>query len=321
MGATITGNFKHVNRVSTGYYSLDRAFMNDQGEIGVPVGVGYEIFGTNGIGKSTFTFSLCGMLGRILDKNVVIAALEDFDGSLLLRLVEFAQFCGNVHVLDGKDDETILGDVVAYLYKPDYALGVVDSLGAISPISEQSGDIGEANMGRRAMAVAQLTRKCMPLLRPDNSIKTVFLLNHYYPKIGTRGWDTPAGETKKFMVSIRILIRRVEDFPDGSYVLEGEIKKNRWGFNGRKFSVFVLVGRGLHRGLSAVWDCVTLKHASYKNGIVKIGDEKFGRLSSLVKAAKEGNEEIFLPFYAALESVEPEQPEEVEGEPVAEAQE
>lgn len=314
MPATITGNFKNIRRVQTGFYSLDRVFANDKGDLGVPVGVGYEIFGLSGIGKSTFTISLSGILGRELEKNVVMAALEDFEGPLLLRLLNSVNFSGNLHITEKKNDEDNLYDVVSYLNKPEYAIGIVDSLGAISPISEQAGDIGEANMGRRAMVVAQFTRKCLPLLRPDESIKTVFLLNHYYPKIGTRGYDTPAGEVKKFITTIRILLRRLEEFPDGSYALEGEIKKNRWGFNGRKFYVFVLVGRGLHRGLSAMLDGIIMKKVTRKS-VIKIGGENMGRMASIVKIAKSGDEAFFEPFYAVLEGdIEPEPSEEEESD-------
>jgi len=36
------------------------------------------------------------------------------------------------------------------------------AFGAISPIAEQAGDLGEANMGRRAFILAQFVRKvCM----------------------------------------------------------------------------------------------------------------------------------------------------------------
>lgn len=314
MTATITGNQKKIIRVQTGFHSLDRAFINDQGEIGVPIGIGYEIFGLSGIGKSTFTFSLAGLLGRELKKNIVIAALEDFDSSFLLRLMNSVDYSGNIHVLDGKRDEDILYGVVDYLHKSDYAMGIVDSLGAISPISEQEGDIGEANMGRRAMAVAQFTRKCLPLLRPDESIKTVFLLNHYYPMIGSRGYTTPAGEVKKFITTVRILLKRQEEFPDGSYVLKGEIKKNRWGYEDREFYVFMLVGRGLHKGLSAMWDGIMTGKVSRKT-VIKIDGENLGRISEIVKKAKSGDEEFFTPFYEVLKGEMPnEEPKEEENE-------
>jgi len=299
--ATISGKYAPAIRVLTGLYSLDRAFENDIGELGVPVGVGYEIFGLSGIGKSTFAISYAGMLGRITQKNIVLADFEGFDSNTLLRILNNQGFEGNLHFVMEKQDEDTLAALKAYMNDDDYAISILDSIGSISPIAEQQGNFGEANMGRRAFILAQFSRTMLPLWRTEGSVKTLLMLNHWIPNIGTRGFDTPGGEAKKYLSHVRILLRRTEEFPEGSYVLEGEVKKNRYGFRGRKFYVFMLAGPGLHTGLTAVWDCVLLERAERKRGgWIAIGDTNVDRLSGLVKSAKEGNNEVFEPFFELL---------------------
>jgi hypothetical protein len=194
-------------------------------------------------------------------------------------------------------------------------VGIVDSVGAISPISEAEGDLGAANMGRRALIMAQFTRKSLKLLRDSN--KVIFMINHSYPVIGGRGSESPGGEVKKYLASIRIQVRRkyvkgkYEEFPDGSYILEGTIKKNRWGYKDRTFNLFVLAGKGVHLGLTAMYDCVALKKAT-KDKVIKIGDTSFGRLKEIVDKAQEGNDEFFIPFFDALNSIVYEEPTAVE---------
>ena len=176
----------------------------------------------------------------------------------------------------------------------------MDSLGAISPISEREGEIGEANMGRRASIIAQFTRKALKIQRDAISPKTILMVNHWYPKIGSRGYDTPAGEVKKYLASIRILLRRKEEFRDGSYVLEGYVYKNRWGYKERRFYVFMLAGKGIHRGMSALYDGVLAGLVERKK-IIKIGDESFGHLKSIIMDhAHTGDHEFFKPFNDVL---------------------
>jgi len=306
--ATISGKYAPVTRVKTGLHSFDWAFENDLGEIGMPIGTGYEIFGSNGIGKSTFTLGISGLLGRLLEKDIAMVDFERFDGDTLIRILDSQGFTGNIHLIMDETDEDTLDNLRKYIIKDEYSIGILDSVAAISSMAEQQGDLGEANMGRRAFLVAQFSRKLLPLFREEGSTKTMFLVNHWYPKMGTRGYDTPGGEAKKYLCAIRVQLKRKEVFPDHSYVLEGYVYKNRYGYEHRSFYVFMLAGPGLHAGLTAMWDCLLLEKAERKRGgWIAIGDTNVDRLSGLVKSAKEGNNEVFEPFFELLK-------EETEGE-------
>jgi hypothetical protein len=175
------------------------------------------------------------------------------------------------------------------------------------------------------MILAQFTRKCLKLLRKPEA-PTIFMINHEYPRIGGMGSNTPGGEVKKYLASMRVKVKRVwfkgkyEEYPDGSYVINGKVIKNRWGYKDRDFHLFVLAGKGIHKGLTAMYDGMRLDLVGRKR-VVTIGEQKFGYLKNIVQEAQNGNEEFFEPFYEVLRNYEPDKEEVAEEQEVEEEKE
>lgn len=288
-----------VPRIETGLYSLDRAFLgtNDE-DIGVPIGTGYELFGQEGVGKSTFAYSLSGLLSLLSgNEGIALADYEGFDKNYLRIVFGATGYDGKVKVIRKSKDEETLDELASLLDDETYNVGILDSIGSISPISEKESEIGSANMGRRALAMAQFSRKMLPLTREFKA--TLFATNHWYPSLDGYGYNTPGGEVKKYLLTIRILLKRKETFDDGSYVLEGKTYKNRWGKKDSKFYVFSLAGKGIHRGMTALIDGAN-KGVVNRGTVVKIGDESYGYISNIIKKAQEGDDEFFEPFLEAV---------------------
>ena len=65
----ILGKSVPVQRINTGLYSFDHAFINREGEVGFPVGKGVEIFGNTFLGKSTITYGLAGIVAKSIQKG------------------------------------------------------------------------------------------------------------------------------------------------------------------------------------------------------------------------------------------------------------
>jgi RecA/RadA recombinase len=301
---TILGASVPVQRILTGLYSFDHAFINREGDIGFPIGKGVEIYGNNFTGKSTITYGLAGIVGKHTQKDIVLADLEGFDPKFLQTVLATSGFDGNIFCIQEEEDEEALDTLLSTLRGKKYGVGIVDSIGAISPVSEAEGDLGEANMGRRAFLMAQFTRKALKLMRSEEP-KTIFMVNHAYPKIGGRGLDTPGGEVKKYLSSIRIAVKRkyikgrYEEYPDGSYIIEGTVVKNRWGLKEKVFNLFVLSGKGIHLGLTAMYDCINLGLAK-RDRTIKIGDNSFGTMKECVQQAHNGNDDFFDLFVLCL---------------------
>jgi len=294
-----------IPRVETGFYSFDRAFTgaNDE-DIGMPYGTGYEIFGQTGVGKSTFCYSISGLLSKLIDNDTIgIGDLEGFSRDYLRIVLQHSGFEGKVKIIRKAKDEEMLEALLDVLTEQENTVGILDSIGAISPISEKDSEIGSANMGKRAYILAQFVRKLLPYTREFNT--TLFGINHWYPRIGSYGWATPGGEVKKYIMTIRILLKQKEQFDDGSYVLEGQVYKNRWGKSDKKFHLFSLAGKGLHKGMTAIIDGANVNKCPItRSTTVKIGDESYGYLSNIIKEAQDGNDEFFEPFLEAIHGKE-----------------
>ena len=303
----ITGETPEIRRIQTGWYSFDHA-LADQTEIGYPLGQICEVYGPNGTGKSTTVQSLALVLARETKANIAFADFEGMNVKILTANAELQKFDGEFHRIQSRKDEEILQELLDCMKKKQYSVGIVDAVGSISPASESEGDLGDANMGRRAFLMAQFSRRINHTLI-EHAEKSMILINHQHPRIGMIGTITPGGETKKYSASMRIQITRMyrknkEDvFNDGSYVIKGVVQKNRWGFEDRAFYLFVLAGKGVHSGLTAMYDTIMLKLSTVDRNIVKLGDENIGHINEIIKQAHEGNNVFFEPFYKALETV------------------
>jgi len=266
-----------------------------------------EIYGANGVGKSTFVHSLSFILARETQSNIVLADFEGINIKLMIANAETQRFDGEVHRIQDVKDEKILQELLKEIKSKDYSVGIVDAVGSISPVSEQEGDLGDANMGRRAILMAQFSRRGTHVLI-NSPEKSIILINHQHQRIGGLGVITPGGETKKYNASIRIQVSRVrrknkeETFPDGSYVLKGQVIKNRWGLEDRLFYIFMLAGKGAHAGLTAMYDGMVLDLVG-RDRTISIGDKNFGYLKDVIGKAQENDVEYFKPFFDVLKGV------------------
>ena len=72
-----------------------------------------------------------------------------------------------------------------------------------------------------------------------------------------------------------------------------------WGYKDRQFWLFVLAGKGIHKGLTAMYDGIQLGLVNRKR-VISIGEQKFGYLKDVVEKAQAGNDEFFESFFEVL---------------------
>jgi RecA/RadA recombinase len=303
MSVTVLGNYPALTRCHTGFWSLDRALRNQRGDYGIPNRCMIEVYGAPGVGKSTWVYTVASKINPA--KGIALADLEGLDPKYVTNVLEFANFNGSLEFIIEDSDEKTLDKLISVLSREDMCAGILDSVGAISPIAEREGDMGEAVMGRRAKLMAVLARKAIFTLRIKEEPSSMFLINHVQQLIGGMGSTTSGGDTKKYMAAIRIRLSATERFDDGSHLVTGKIEKNRFGIGQQQFTMFYLGGKGFHQGLSAMFDCVTLGIAK-RDRTIKIGDDSYGFISKTFEKANEGDEAFFLPFQEALKTYEKE---------------
>jgi RecA/RadA recombinase len=298
----IIGDYPQIQRVVTGFHSMDIALSN-KNEVGIPLTI-WDVSGYSGIGKSTFVLSLAGMIAAASKKNIAISPIEELDKSLMTSVLEMKGFDGEVHILLDENDEKTIDALLEDIAKEETAVGILDSVGAISPIAELNADsIADVNMGRRAQLMAKLSRHILHTQRFRKSPLSFFMISHLHAVIGGRGSITSGGVVKRYLSKVCIRLARKETFEcDGSYILEGTVEKLSYGQSGRKFRVFCLAGKGLHPGLSALSDCELYKFVkrATEKAPITMGKEKYPKYSTFIAEAHAGNDKVFKPFITAL---------------------
>ena len=289
-----------IKRHLTGLYSFDHAFVNAEDEIGMPIGIGCEVFGAKSIGKSSFVYSLAGMIGKQLELDINLGDLEGFDPKYLSIILKYMRFDKNIHLIHQGTDEEILTSLMEKLLDDEDSIGILDSIAAISPVSEKKSELGASNMGRRGLLMAQFSRGLLPTVHPRKlgSRNIFFLTNHWNPQPGSMSYVSPGGYYKDYLCAVQIHLKRTTRYDDGSWLLTGTLRKNRYGFDKRQFRVFMKGGKGIHKGLTAVVDAVDFGFAT-KDKVIRIKDKSFGYFKHMIFDEWE-NDEFFQSFYDVL---------------------
>jgi len=311
----ITGNYPTIIRRRTGLFSLDVA-LGRLGSLGISMRTLVELYGFEGVGKSTLSYYLAGRLAE--DKDILICDLELLDQSYLPSAIG-TEYNGTVHISDTTDKkgkpvshEVMLQEMADNLYKPENGVAILDSVGGIIPVAEGAGDFGEAFMGRRAKLVAQLARRLMAHLRNKDDAAEAIIVNHVYAILGAKGgYKSAGGDALKFLAQTRLMLWVSEILAEESgtiygSLVKGKVEKNRYGGKGRTFGFFTIPNYGVHAGASAMFDAFGLGLAE-RDAKVKIDGKAIGYLKAdLLKAARDGNQKKFEPFQEAIQKYEEE---------------
>lgn len=330
MTATIEGTYPKLERIATGSYSLDHAVGNPYTqEWGWPLRTIAEIYGPPESGKTTLGLHLMGSMrqaGRIL-----LACLEGIDTNYVQNTLVATGFGGVAEFIPFQDKKgdwlghaKMLTDAVNRLGRDETVVGMLlDSIAAVVPPGrdDDGSIIGEGFMADRAKFMKDLVSRAEAKLMNRKRSAVLIGLNHVTESLDPRNRTsiTPGGTGFKFHAAIRINLWRKEAFPPYAkdatkaaewmlkgFVAEGTVEKNRFGGRGRKFRVYIVPGRGVHPGMSAMFDCCVMGLAERtKTGTIKIGDVNHGRIGTFVKDAWGGKDESFGPFLEILETHDP----------------
>jgi hypothetical protein len=233
--------------------------------------------------------------------------------------LENAGLDGIVRIVDVADEkgkfishEAMLQEMVTSLEDEHTRAVVLDSIGGIVPVAEATGDFGEANMGRRAKLVAQVSRAMNAYLRVKTEPAIGIVINHVHSVIGGRGHVTAGGEALKYLAASRVMIWPTERFTETNehgeepigFLVSGKLEKLRYGGPGREFQYYIVPGYGVHEGASAMFDCFSLGLAK-RDTTVKLDGKSMGYLKKdLLLYAHEGKQRKFEPFVEALKAHE-----------------
>lgn len=207
-----------VDVIPTGSISLDLAL----GVGGVPRGRVIEIYGSESTGKTTLALHILAEA----QKRGGVGAFVDAEHALD---PDYAKKIGvNVEdLLISQPDsgEQALQIVETLVKSGEIDVIVVDSVAALVPQAEISGEMGEFQIGLQARLMSQALRKLSSIIAKTKTV--VIFLNQIRMKIGIMFGNpetTPGGLALKFYASVRIELRRMAQIKKGEEITGSRIK-------------------------------------------------------------------------------------------------
>ena len=208
---------KEVPVISTGSFSLDMAL----GVGGLPRGRVVELYGPEGSGKTTLALHVIANAQRSGGLAAFVDAEHAMDPA-------YAQKIGvqldDLLVSQPASGEEALTITETLVRSSALDVIVIDSVAALTPRAELSGEMGDSHVGLQARLMSQAMRK---LTGAISHSKTLCLFtNQIREKIGVMFGNpetTPGGRALKFYSSVRLDIRRLGAIKDST----GRVTGNR----------------------------------------------------------------------------------------------
>ena len=199
--------------ISTGALALDQAL----GVGGLPKGRIVEIYGPESSGKSTLALHCIAETQKKGGKALLIDTEHAFDPTYAEKIgVSTSQLL----IAQPDYGEQALEIATQLIQSQEIAIVVIDSVAALLPKSELSGETGQSQLGAQARLMSQGLRKIAAASFKAQTI-TLFI-NQLRHKIGIPFGNpetTPGGNALRFYASIRLDIRKTQQIKQGETII------------------------------------------------------------------------------------------------------
>ena len=284
----------------TGNLSIDMAL----GIGGIPSGRIVEIYGPESSGKTTLTLHVVSEI----QKRGGIAAFIDAEHALdPVYARKLGVDVDNLYISQPDDGEQALEIAEAMVRSGAIDIVIVDSVAALVPRAEISGEMGDSHMGLQARLMSQALRKLTSIIHRTGC--TVIFINQLRDKIGGISFGGPAetttgGKALKFYASIRIDIRRIGSVKVGDVIVGNRTKvkiaKNKLAPPFKTVEFDIMFGEGMSKEGSLLDLGVDLKILGKSGSWISYKDEKLGNGMDNCKKFLKENPEIALEIENAI---------------------
>jgi len=308
MPLSFVGDYPTRTRVVTGLTSFDLAVAGSlkRKELGLPLRCGYHIFSSKtGIGKTTIALSLASMISGATKRNMKVLAIDTFDRQRAEDVIKYGGADGECTFLFEGDPVLQVESLYSAYCKPDTAVSILDSVNMAMSKASIEGKSGDSNMGRDAFFMSNHIRKMYHETVHAKTEKVFILTNIAYPNLGFVGNHTKGGVTPNANTSIHLNLTpgkvgaKTIEFPEGKLV-KVKATKNNFGVTNGEANLFVVGEVGIHRGLTAVYDCILYGLAT-EGRKISLDSVPIASIKDMLENYT--NEELFHPFIAALDAV------------------
>lgn len=275
---------------SSGSITLDIAL----GIGGYPKGRIIEIYGPESSGKTTFALHAIAEM----QKSGAYAAFVDAEHALDPT---YARSLGvdvdNLILSQPDTGEQALEITEALIRSGAVGMVVVDSVAALVPEAEISGEMGDSHIGLQARLMSQAMRKLSGIISKTNTI--CIFINQIREKVGVffgNPETTSGGRALKFYSSVRLDIRRGEQIKIGTELIGNKVNarvvKNKVAPPFKLATIDLIYGFGLNKtgeivDLGSELDIIDKRGAWYS-----YNEERIGQGRENVKIFLDENPEI-----------------------------
>lgn len=282
---------REIETTSSGSITLDIAL----GVGGYPKGRIIEIYGPESSGKTTLALHAIAESQKAGGYVAFIDAEHALDVSYAKRL---GVDTDNLILSQPDTGEQALEITEALIRSNAVDMIVVDSVAALVPEAEISGEMGDSHVGLQARLMSQAMRKLSGVISKANA--TVIFINQIREKVGIMFGNpetTSGGRALKFYSTIRLDVRRGEQIKQGTELLGNKMNirviKNKVAPPFKLASVDLIYGEGISKKSELVDLASDLDIIKKAGSWYSYGEERIGQGKDNAKKFLEDNPEIF----------------------------
>lgn len=257
---------------------------------GIPRGVITEIFGDEGIGKS----SVCLQLVAAAQAQGLRCLWADVEWSYSPLYAESLGVDNkSLGILRERFAETILDAIEEEAESGKWDLIILDSVGGILPREEAEKDSDGKTIGGQSKLIAKFCRKITPILKIKNI--ALVAINHSFIDLMSGALKTSGGRKLAYhkQLSIRLRQKQGVSLKEGDRkvgkVVVGEVRKNKVGATeGMELDGQLIFGTGFSAAADILGDALDRGVVEKKGNLYYFHGEKLGlglgRVRKLVEA-------------------------------------
>src|SRR5690554_2335136 len=281
---------RNIESSSSGSIALDLAL----GIGGYPKGRIIEIYGPESSGKTTFALHAIAEM----QKSGGFAAFVDAEHALDAKYAKNLGVDVDNLILSQPDTgEQALEITEALIRSGAVGMVVVDSVAALVPEAEISGEMGDTHVGLQARLMSQAMRKLSGIISKTNTI--CIFINQIREKVGVffgNPETTSGGRALKFYASVRLDIRRGEQIKEKGELIGNKVNarvvKNKVAPPFKVATVDLIYGQGISKTGEIVDIGSDLEIINKSGSWYSYGDERIGQGRENVKTFLDENPKI-----------------------------